>query len=367
MTMYLSDDFIQQYEKKIPPFGPLGMFVALRTYQRWLDDKARRERWHETCRRVVEYSMSLYQGPADYAKLKEEAEELFDALFNLRVFAAGRTNWSGGTESSLKNPLSNFNCAHTVIDSFTAFKDAFYLLMLGCGVGYRVLFEDVTKLPPVNTDIVFAHKPYHPKQKHERIEDTQVYEGDGSVYIIVGDSRQGWCSALEQYLTAIQRKDIDAIIINYDSVRPAGEPLKTFGGRASGHQSIKQMFAGIHTVIKSSSGILRPIDCMDIMGLIAENVCVGGTRRSSLICLFDENDAALLNAKVDLYKEGSVNFGKNWRSNSNNTIFFENKPTKERLLDIFKRIVNNGEPGFLGAQAARKRRPWFKGINPCAN
>jgi ribonucleoside-diphosphate reductase alpha chain/ribonucleoside-triphosphate reductase len=73
-----------------------------------------------------------------------------------------------------------------------------------------------------------------------------------------------------------------------------------------------------------------------------------------------------LNAKVDLWTEGSVNYGNDQRGMSNNSIFFDTKPTKEILLDIFSRILNNGEPGFVNAEAARKRRPNFSGLNPCA-
>lgn len=372
--MYLSDNFIAQFEGRNPPFGGngLGAFVYLRTYSRWLEDKGRRETWAETIRRVVEYSMSLYQGPATKTELVLEAQKLFEEMFNLRMFPAGRTLWVGGTEAAKKFPTANFNCAFVVIDSYDAFTEAFFLLMVGAGVGFRVLPEDVANLPTLHTNVVLANKPYNPKPKNERIELTQVYEerdddGKASVYIIVGDSKEGWVESLTQYFKAMQRTDVDAIIINYDSVRSKGEVLKTFGGRASGHEALRNMFKAIHKTIRNSKGgKLSPLNAGDIMNHIGYNVVVGGVRRTSEIMLFGENDNDVLNAKVDLYTPGSPNYGNFQRAMSNNSIVFTSKPNREKLVDIFGRISNMAEPGFINLEAARKRRPWAEGVNPCA-
>ena len=370
---YLSDEFINGYKNQTAPFGGngLGQFVYLRTYSRWRDEDMRREEWSETVRRVVEYSMKLYQGPATKADLVNEAQQMFDTMFNLRLFPAGRTMWIGGTEAERKFGTANFNCSFVVVDKIEAFVETFHLLMVGAGVGFRVLPEDVVNLPKFNTKIVVAHKPYHGKAKDERIEETLVFEdNDGiktSVLIVVGDSKAGWVGALEVYLRAMLRDDVESIVINYDSVRPAGEILKTFGGRASGHQALKNMFRAIHKVIiNAPNGKLRPIDAMDIQNHIGMNVVVGGVRRTSEIALFGADDNDILNAKVDLWKPGSKNFGNDQRSMSNNSIFFNSKPSRETLLDIFSRIQNTGEPGFVNAEAARKRRPNFNGLNPCA-
>lgn len=370
---YLSDSFVSRYDNSIVPFGGngLGHFIYLRTYSRWRDEDMRRETWAETVRRVVEYSMKLYDGPATREELVTEAEYMFDTMFNLRLFPAGRTLWIGGTEAERKFGSANFNCAFTVIDKIEAFVETFHLLMVGAGVGFRVLKEDVNKLPRFNTAIAVSHKPYHGKIPQERIEETLVFEDtedqeNVSVLIVVGDSKSGWVEALSVYLKAMQRDDVESIVINYDSVRPQGEKLKTFGGRASGHTALKKMFRAIHKVIRNSKGKLTPLHAIDILNHIGANVVVGGVRRTSEIALFDSADTDSLNAKVDLWVEGSVNYGNDQRGMSNNSIFFEEKPTKEVLLDIFSRILNNGEPGFVNAQAARARRPNFSGLNPCA-
>lgn len=373
---YLNKEFLSTYDNKDVPFGGngLGHFVYLRTYSRWQEDKKRRETWRETVERVVNYSMSLYTGPASLQTLRSEAEQLFDALFNLRVFTAGRTLWIGGTESARRFGSANFNCSFVVMDQLSSFTDLFHLLMVGAGVGFRILFDDVKKLPLFHNDIVVAHKPYNGKAIGDRREDTAVFEeSDGdlaSVHIVVGDSKQGWVAALGAYLETMLRDDVESIIFNYDSVRPAGEVLKTFGGRASGHQALKRMFRNIHKVMRRSGyenmRRLEPIDVLDIANHIGANVVVGGVRRTAQIALFDQTDESTLNAKVGLFDPTNKNFGNDQRFMSNNSIFFEEKPTKEQLLDIFERIQYNGEPGFVNAPAARKRRPNFNGLNPCA-
>jgi len=243
--------------------------------------------------------------------------------------------------------------------------------MVGSGVGFRVLPDDINKLPRFNTNIVIAHKPWNGKPKNERIENTLVYEDKDdektSILIVVGDSKNGWVKALEYYLKSMTRKDVESVIINYDNVRPQGEELKTFGGRASGHQALKNMFRKIHkTIKKASSGFLMPIDAMDICNHIAMNVVVGGVRRSSQICLFAPNDSDILNAKNDMWIKDTINYGQDQRSMSNNSIFFDSKPERKQLEDIFDHILIMGEPGFVNAEAARKRRPNFQGLNPCA-
>lgn len=56
------------------------------------------------------------------------------------------------------------------------------------------------------------------------------------------------------------------------------------------------------------------------------------------------------------------------RQMSNNSLVFYQKPTRRQLGKIFKLIEAAGgsEPGFINGQEARRRAPYFKGVNPCA-
>lgn len=372
----LTDEFISKYKHLPNPMNALGEFVYYRTYSRWIEEEKRRENWWETVRRTVEYNCSLVDGVT-----KEEAEKLFDNIFNLRQFLSGRTLWVGGTSIANEYGTSNFNCAYCIIDDFSKFKELFYLLMVGAGVGFRVLKSDVKKLPKIRTDIQVANKDYNPVLKHERQESTSINFVNDSIYIIIGDSKEGWTQSLEFFFKVLSEKEyryIKTIIINYDNVRPKGAKLKRFGGTASGHESLKNMFIKITRVIHSlKSNIndntakkLRPINCMDICNIIGENVVVGGVRRTSEVCLIDQDDTECIQAKNNLYFKDEYgvwkeNLALSHRRMSNNTIVYFNKPSYEQLKWQVQQMRNSGEPAFMNMEAARKRRGDCEGGNPC--
>jgi len=374
----LTNDFLSDYKHQPNPFPTeLGEFIYYRTYSRWLEEEQRREYWWETVKRAVEYNCSLAQ------TTKKEAEQLYNNVYNLKNFLAGRTLWTASTESSKKYGMSNYNCSFTVIDSFKAYEDLFYLLMIGSGVGFRVLPRDVEQLPKIRTDVEIIHKYYEPVEKSERREYTDFdFDEDDVVTVNVGDSKEGWIQSLEYYFRFLVNhayRPLKRIIFNYDSVRPKGEKLKTFGGTASGHQSLKRMFTKIDKLLseKPDRAIdeikrvkLKSMDAMDIANIIAENVVSGGVRRSSQICLFSEDDKEIAQAKSNLYvkedDEWVINKEISHRQMSNNSIFYEDKPNREQLKWHVKQMRFSGEPGFINAVEGSRRRDNFMGVNPCA-
>lgn len=382
---FLSEDILKRYESLKTPMTELGEFVYIRTYSRWLPEKGRREKWLETITRTIEYNIGL---ELDYLKenqpwlnldkvivgMKKEAEELLDNMFHLRQFASGRTMWVANTPVSRMYPLANFNCSFMVLDNFQAFAEMFYLLMLGSGTGFRTMPYDVEKMPAYRVGIKTTMKPYEPVTKEERLEHTNLQIVGNKATIVVGDSKQGWVSALDIYFqlrTHFLYKEITEIEFNFDSVRPKGEVLKKFGGRASGHESIKVMFTKIDKVMERAGGKLRPVDVLDIGNTIAENVVSGGVRRSSQINLASKDEMEIENAKNGMYVQDANG---NWIENkdishrrmSNNSIFYEEKPTREELSQNIKNMRYTGERGFVNAKVARKRRKNFHGLNPCA-
>lgn len=371
----LTEEFISKYKHRPSPMNQLGSFVYYRTYSRWLPTEKRREYWWETVRRAVEYNCSLV--PTS----KEEAEKLYKNVYELKQFLSGRTFWVGGTDVSKFYPMSNYNCSFQVIDSFNAFRDIFYLLMVGSGVGIRILESDVKRLPAIRTDIELIHEFYTPVEKAFRQENTSVeFLHNDTVKITIGDSKEGWVQSLDYYLKILysnEYRKITTVILNYDNVRPKGEKLRTFGGTASGHQSMKNMFLKIDKVIKKASMLgadkkikLRPIDCLDIANIIGENVVVGGVRRTAEIILLDQNDKESIQAKSALYKK----VDENWvidneiahRQMSNNSIYYRERPTREQLHWHIQQMRYSGEPGWVNEAAGQKRRPNFNGVNPCA-
>ena len=369
----LSREFLSKYKHAPNPMEQLGSFVFTRTYSRYLPKCNRREFWWETVRRAVEYNCSL--APTS----REEAETLFDNIYHMKQFLSGRTLWVGNTQVAAEYPMANYNCAFEVIDDFHAYHDLFYLLMVGSGVGVRVLKEDAAKLPKIRTDMKILHKAYNARPKEERLEFTNLAFTKDDVTISIGDSKEGWAQALDHYfniLTSNEYNRIKTMIVEYDSIRPRGERLKVFGGTASGYESMMTMLEKINKVI-TNAGIrsgefrtqLQPIDLLDIANIIGENVVSGGVRRTSEIGLIDQDDETCIKAKSNLYKQingrWEIDKSISHRQMSNNSIFYRRKPTREQLHWHIQQMRYSGEPGWINEEAGLKRRPNFKGCNPC--
>lgn len=433
MTNLLTDDFIAGYPDFPAHMNALGQFVYLRTYSRYLPEKGRRETWRETCQRATEYNVGLAVKhlakigyAVDYEKHRKEAEEFFDSMFNLRQFLSGRTLWVGGSEQGVaeKFPLANFNCSFLNIRSWSDLGDLFYLLLVGTGVGFKCTKEFAEGLAPIRTNVALINAPYEPVPTSQRLENTKLTILDnGYAKIYVGDSKEGWVEALRTYfdiLTVSKYEEIHTIKLSYNSVRPNGERLKTFGGTASGPEPLMEMFAGIEKVLKNEIDAsleplklafttsmvadvekarayrkVRPIHILDIGNLIGNNVVVGGVRRTAEIFLMDADDFESIFAKYGINGIWNVEQhekiiarlrdlgqGKladylaslpvndpnarplHHRRMSNNSIAFESKPSCELLNLLFEMMQAEGEPGFVNLEEAKRRRPNAEGLNP---
>ena len=357
----LREEFLKSYPDFPPHMENLAKLVYYRTYSRWLPEEGRRETWKETCARAVEYNCSL--APTS----TYEAQRLFDNMFNLKQFISGRSLWIGGSEASKKTKLANFNCSFVVIDSIKSLCDLFYLLMVGTGVGVRILPSDVKELPSFRQNVILHHQYNKHSTKQKGRENTYV-ETDGDMCIIhIGDSKEGWVDALKAYLLCLVESDAPShIMLDYTEIRVKGATLSKFGGTASGYESIMDMFTKIHEVIqrgKYSSlpvhGKLRPIHCLDICNLIGQNVVVGGVRRTAEIAIIDPHDEECVHAKDNIQP------GMEHRYMSNNSIFQEERPSREKIHELFNSIRTSGEPGIINVAEAKRRRADFAGVNPC--
>lgn len=382
--MILSKDFLDHYRDQKSPLSHIGEFVFLRTYSRYIDDLQRRETWFEAVRRTTEYNIGLgidYKrkiGKAiNLVEEEKEAKALFDNMYNLRTFTSGRTLYMGGTEIVKQYPLSNYNCSFTNIEKTRDLVDVFYLLMVGSGVGIRIDKKLIDGFP------VFRHAQLHSiydgsvrmNTTKEEMEFTgYIIDNEGkSAVIMVGDSKEGWCEALDIYLkllTLDEFRNIQAITIDYSYVRPEGERLKRFGGRASGHNSIKRMFEKMNRVFsRREDGQLKTIDILDIATIISENVVSGGVRRSAMMVICDEEDEEVINAKRNIYKvvngEWIEDSDISNRKMSNNSVLYNTRPSLDRIKEMMNSIRINGEPGFINASQATQRKSSFEGCNPC--
>jgi ribonucleoside-triphosphate reductase len=318
----LSKQFINRYPDFPKHMTDIGLFTYLRTYSRYLPEYGRREVWKETVKRATEYNINLLykylkkaNKPINHEELTKEAELLFDNMFNLRQFCSGRTLWVGNASTGVadKYPLANFNCSFTNIESWDDLCDLFYLLLVGTGVGFKITKELANQLLPIRTNFILKSKPYKPKSKQNRLEQTSLEIREKSAKIEIGDSKEGWVRALQLFLNLLTLQEYETITeieFIYDSVRPKGERLKTFGGTASGPEPLKELFEGIEQLLKGHFDLLEPVDdkyvrvrpihILDIANRIGYNVVVGGVRRTAEICLFDPDDYEILFAKYGI-------------------------------------------------------------------
>ncbi|UOE58018.1 ribonucleoside-triphosphate reductase, adenosylcobalamin-dependent [Cytobacillus oceanisediminis] len=424
---FVSESFINRLRNQQPPVNAISEFTFYRTYSRYEEALKRRETWLEAVVRSSEYSISLaieqlqrvglYEKEIHLPMFIEEAEELIEAQYMLETFVSGRTLYTGGSIASRLYPLSNFNCSGAVMDSLKKFGELFYLLMVGTGFGFRVTKEDVAKLPAIRQDIEIEHKPYEPRPKHMRYEESVLRSSGETATLHIGDSKEGWRQSIDFFFELLTKKvysNVKKLVIIYDSIREKGSRLKTFGGTASGWTSMHNMFVTIDKVIHDQlderiapikEGKLRPIHVMDISNAIAYNVVSGGVRRSAQVCLFDHDDKEVLFAKYGLNglyghkaKEGYDKLKKmsndvpemefifdenvvdeegnqipfvpgryhlEHRRMSNNSALYFKKPSRKQLKLIVSLLKFEGEPGFINGEEALRRFPWFKTVNPC--
>jgi ribonucleoside-triphosphate reductase len=308
----------------------IGKFTYLRTYSRYVRSKGRREVLRETVERATRYSINLerkfrIENGLPYnrqiqRKMKKELRKLYWSLCNLKQWLSGRTMWVGGADTGVaeKYPLANFNCSFTLIEKPEDMVEAFYLLMVGVGVGFKTIEETCEKFPAIRNDFKLVHEPFVGVEPYRRSDDTYLDFPEVDVARIrIGDSKEGWVDAERQFFDLITSEayaNVKEIRMNYNWIRPRGERLKTFGGTASGYEPLMEMFEGFRRVIMNEieAGAvppqevkpgwvkLRPIHIIDMMNLTGYNVVVGGVRRTSEIALFSAKNWEAIFAKYGI-------------------------------------------------------------------
>ena len=318
-TEIITETFANKYSNKQPNWGfnGLGYIVYKRTYARLKDD-GKTEEWHETIRRCINGSQKI---GANYTQ--EEAEQLFDLIFNLKCNFAGRMLWQLGTPTVERfGANSLLNCWNVSMNSIKSFLFLFENLMLGGGVGFSIRREDIHELPRIKKGVNITHK--------------NTKDAD----FIVPDSREGWIHLLEKVLEAYF---INGKSFNYSTIliRGAGERIGGFGGIASGPQILLDGIEKINKIFQTREGKkLRSIDVLDICNIIGGIVVSGNVRRSAQIAIGDPDDYLFLRAKN--WSLGNI---PNWRAMSNNTIYADD------FSHISNEIWSNGyvldsETGF---------------------
>lgn len=321
-------------------------FIHLSRYSRWLPSEGRRETWSETVSRYFDFFEEHLKEQHDYTIERDLREELEEAVLNQEIMPSMRAFMTAG-EALKRDNIAGYNCAFTHIDRTNAFDEIMYVLMNGTGVGFSVEREEVNKLPVVAEDF---------------------FKSD--TVITVADSKQGWAKSLKElvgmlYVGQIPKWDMS-------KVRPAGTPLKTFGGRASGPEPLDQLFRFCIKVFQNAAGRkLTSLECHDIVCKIAEIVVVGGVRRSALISLSNLSDDKMRNAKSGQWWENDAQ-----RALANNSAAYKEKPEMGIFMQEWLSLYESksGERGIFNRESAQKiveshgRRDANHsfGTNPCS-
>jgi ribonucleoside-triphosphate reductase len=313
-------------------------YIAVSRYARYLPEQQRRETWGETVDRYVNYFSEKFDLPSLLSS------ELNEAIHSKNVMPSMRCLMTAG-EALTRENIAGYNCAYLAVDHVRVFGESLYIQMNGTGLGFSVERQYISKLPEVADEF---------------------FETDTT--IVVRDSKLGWATALDEYVRLLYSGKMPKI--DTSRLRPAGAPLKTFGGRASGPWPFERMFINVGNVFKGAKGRkLTSLEVHDVMCHIGECVVVGGVRRTSLISLSNHSDERMRHAKMGNW------FAENpQRSLSNNSICYTEKPDMGAFMREWLAIYESrsGERGIFSRQACRdmlpeRRDPDYEfGCNPCS-
>lgn len=357
--------------------------ITRRTYSRPIVDGSEQfESWDDTCQRVIGHQAWLWERALTHKGYPEiplhdlsedmpewvnltteqtdELTELYNLIYQRKLMPAGRTLWLGGTSVAKRRESSMFNCSHTNIETVYDVVDAFWLLLQGCGVGFTPVVGTLTgfRKPIPEIEVIRSKR----KGKGGRETNDEYFTEDGVWTISVGDSAEAWAKSIGKLLAG--KYAARKLVFDFSNIRPAGERLKGYGWISSGDDSISVAYPAIAEILNKRSGsLLSKLDLLDIMNWLGT---VLSSRRSAEIALCEYGSPEwreFATAKERCYEEEFRH-----RQQSNNSLVFYRKPSRDDLEELFDLIVRHGgsEPGLVNGEAALKRAPWFKGLNPCA-
>ncbi len=358
----LTDNFLTQYQGKQPSwgFGTLSYFTYKRTYSRLKDDGTQEE-FFDTIKRCVEGSFTIqmkhcksHQLPWDAYRAQKSAQKMFEKMWEFKFLPPGRGLWTMGTPVVDKiGSAALCNCGFVstkdIDKDFSApFAWAADMLMLGVGIGYDTLGADKVTI------------------------NTPNFPAPASSYTIP-DTREGWVDSIKLLLDSYSNGQY--WIFDYSLIRPAGSPIKGFGGTASGPEPLKQGHDSIRKLLDSYDGkVLDSVGIVDIMNYIGKLVVAGNVRRSAEIAIGNIEDTNFIQMK-DYNKYPEELKDRRWMSN--NSVFATPRSNFSSIID---NLALNGEPGIILLDNARHygriKDGYYPtshhkfdnahGVNPCA-
>lgn len=338
--------------------------VTRRTYNRPLDETGKVfESWSQTVARVIDHQAWLWERALGRELNDAEYSELYDLeqlMLERKVLMSGRTLWLGGTDVAKTREASQFNCSFTHAETIYDIVDILWLLLQGCGVGFKPIVGTLNGFSKPVRDIKVVRSTRTGKGGNEH--NVETFDHITKTWTIkVGDSAEAWAKSIGKLMAG--KYPAETLVLDFSELRPAGERLKGYGWISSGDSAISVAYLAIARILNGrADSLLTRMDILDIVNWLGT---ILSSRRSAEIALFEYGQPEweeFAVAKKDWWIHGNAH-----RQQSNNSLVFKEKPVYEDLARIFEMMQEAGgsEPGFINEVEALRRAPWFKGANPC--
>jgi ribonucleotide reductase, class II len=267
----------QQHQLDFPASAPTANPVFFRTYSRFT--ATGRETWQDVCTRTL-------KGLVKLGKLTDDEADVIDRMQRqVKAMPSGRWLWVGGSEwlEQPQNFSGAYNCTSTNVCDWAAFALMMDLAMMGCGTGGILEPDLIGNLPAIRNKLTVTTISEIGKVPIANRQELSTVEIAGNnATIRVGDSRQGWVNSYKILLelSTDDRFD-DEVQVNIDlsNVRPAGEPLKGFGGVANPVRLLELYGRCANILNKAIGRQLNSVECCLLIDEAAVTIVAGNIRR----------------------------------------------------------------------------------------
>jgi ribonucleotide reductase, class II len=260
-----------------PASAPTANPVFFRTYSRFT--ASGRETWQDVCTRTL-------KGLVKLGKLTDAEAEVIDRMQRqVKAMPSGRWLWVGGSEwlEQPQNFSGAYNCTSTNVCDWAAFALMMDLAMMGCGTGGILEPDLIGNLPAIRNQLTVTTISEIGKVPIANRQELSTVEIAGNnATIRVGDSRQGWVNSYKILLelsTDDRFDDEVQVSIDLSNVRPAGEPLKGFGGVANPVRLLELYGRCANILNKSIGRQLNSVECCLLIDEAAVTIVAGNIRR----------------------------------------------------------------------------------------
>ena len=283
--------------------APAANPVFYRTYSRMTDQG--RESYEQVTERTIKGISELGRFTDNETALVRQMQE------EMKVLPSGRWLWTGGTPwiDQPRNFSGSYNCTSTRVDSWEALALMMDLAMMGSGTGAVLEDRMISKLPAIRNRIKLKEvRGVGATSPENRRDQTYLDVIGNTVTIQVGDSRRGWVESYEALLDLSTSNEFDhtrpvCLYVDCSRVRPAGEPLKGFGG-TSNPAKLPDLYPKMVEILNNAYGRqLTSVECCLLIDEAAVVVVAGNIRRSAGMRQFGSNDQEASSAKDNLWSQ----------------------------------------------------------------